>query len=146
MSYHVYVSKEGFKDNPIPMDQWLAAARQCNELVVQEQANRQRPNYRITLKANKRSRFERTPYGLIHVQAPSREQVIVMFKLANLLGANVYSEYLDRYMSVEDWEEKTREYRQDRDERRYAYRVRRRKHLVLFILFLLACVLAGYMA
>ena len=36
MSYHVYVSREGFKDNPISMDQWLAAARQCNELVVEE--------------------------------------------------------------------------------------------------------------
>ena len=95
MSYHVYVSKEGFKDNPIPMEEWLAAARRCNELVVEEQTNRQRPNFRITLRTNRHSRFERTPYGLIHVQAPSKEQVEVMFKLANLLDANVYSEDLD---------------------------------------------------
>ena len=145
MSYHVYVSKEGFKDNPIPMEDWLAAARRCNELVVEEQTNRQRPNFRITLRTNRHSRFERTPYGLIHVQAPSKEQVEVMFKLANLLDANVYSEDLDHYISVDDWEEKTREYRRDRDERISSFRVKRRTKLIFFILFLLACALAGYL-
>lgn len=145
MSYHIYVSREGFKDNPISMDAWLAAARQCDELVVEEQTNRQRPNYRIRLRTNKHSRFERTPYGLIHVQAPSKEQIVVMFKLASLLDANVYSEDLDRYISVEDWEEKTREYRRDRDDRMSAYRAKWRTKLVLFIVFLLACALTGYL-
>lgn len=145
MSYHVYVSKEGFKDNPIPMDEWLAAARQCNELVVEKKENRRQPYYRITLKPNKHSRFERTPYGLIHVQAPSKEQIVVMFKLANLLDAGVYGEDLYRYMSVEDWEEKTREYRHARNEKMSAYSARRRTKLVLFILFLLACALTGYL-
>ena len=144
-SYHVYVSREGFKDNPIPMEQWLAAARQCNELVVEDQANRQRPNYRITLKANGRSRFELTPYGLIQVQAPSREQIVVMFKLASLLDAGVYSEDLHRYISIEDWEERTREYRLDRDKRMSAYRAKRRTKIILFILFLFVCALAGYL-
>ena len=144
MSYHVYVSKEGFKDNPIAMDTWLAAARQCDDLVVEEQSNRLRSSYRIALKVNKQSYFERTPYGLIHVQAPSREQIVVMFKLANLLDAGVYSEDLERYMSVEDWEERTRGYRRDRDEKMSACRARRRTKLILFTLFLLTCVLIGY--
>lgn len=145
MSYHVYVSREGFKDNPIPLDAWLAAARQCDDLVVEELPNRQRKSYRITLKTNRRSRFDRTPYGLIHVQAPSRDQVLVMFKLADLLDAGVYSEHLDRYTSVEDWEERTREYRRDHDLKVSAYKARRRLRLILFILFLLACILAGYL-
>lgn len=127
------------------MDQWLAAARQCDELVVEDQTNRQRTNYRVTLKANRHSRFELTPYGLIHVQAPSREQIVVMFKLASLLDAGVYSEDLHRYISVEDWEERTREYRLDRDKSMSAYRARRRTKLILFILFLLVCALAGYL-
>lgn len=145
MSYHVYISKEGFKDNPISIDEWLVAARQCNELAVEEQENRRQRYYDVTLKGNKRSRFERTPYGLIHVQAPSEEQIVVMFKLANLLGAGVYSEELHRYMSVEDWEERTRGYRHSRNKQMSAYRAKRRTKFVLFILFLLASALTAYL-
>lgn len=144
MSFHVYISRDGFKDNPIPMDQWLTAVRQCGEVIVEDPTNQQRTNYRVTLKSNRHARFERTPYGLIHVQAPSREQIEVMFKLANLLDAGVYSEDLDRYVSVEDWEEKTRKFRHARDEHISAYRIKRRIKFGFIILFLFACALIGY--
>lgn len=144
MSQHIYIAKNGFKDNPISLDAWVEAARHCDELLIEEQKNRLWPGYRIVMKANTDAYLDRTPYGLIHAQDPSKEQVAVMFKLAGLLGAEVYSEDLERYLSVEDWEQKTQSYRSAMDERRATYRTKRRKRIILITLFVIACALIGY--
>ena len=145
MSYHVYVARDGFKDNPVSVEDWLAAARQCDELVVEERKNRSRPYHFVALRDNTRAHLALTPYGLIHAQAPTKEQIAVMFKLAGLLHAGVYSEDLERYASVDDWEQKTRNYRDARDRRRAAYKSKRRKRILLFLLFVGACALVGWL-
>jgi hypothetical protein len=141
----LYIAREGFKENPIPLEEWVTAARRCEELVVKESKNQLHPSYIILLKRNNRARFVRTPYGLIFAQDPSLEQVRIMFKLAHLLGAAVYSDQLERYESADVWDEKTRECRQDLALRRTAYKVRRRRRILYLIVFLIACALIGYL-
>ena len=93
MSYHVYIALEGFKETPIPIDAWLAAARQCDEVVVEEEQDRHGETYHsVILKGDKRARLDRTPYGVILAQDPSKELVVAMFKIAQTLNAGVYSE------------------------------------------------------
>jgi hypothetical protein len=145
MSVHVYIAREGFKENPIPLEDWLTAARQNEELVVEEAKNQLHPSYIVSLKRNKRARFVRTPYGLIDAQDPCLEQVRTMFQLANLLGAGVYSDQLERYQSADDWDEKTRESRQDLALRQTAYRLKRRMIIFYVIVLLIACALIGYL-
>ena len=46
-----------------------------------------------------------------------------MFKLADLLGARVYSEKSEPYESVEDWKKRTKNFRDDLASRRNKYRI-----------------------
>lgn len=146
MSYHVYIAQDGFKNNPITPPAWLAAARQCDEVAVEEKKNRYgRIHHAVNLKGNTRAWLSLTPYGLVHAQDPSRELVAVMFKLAALLGAGVYSERLKPYRSVEDWERRTANYRQQRDQRRAAYAGRRRLRAALWLAFIIALFVMGWL-
>lgn len=119
MSYQVYIAREGFRHSPIAPDEWLAAARQCDELAVDDQQNEHGLRIlTIHLQADKRAQLNLRSYGMVEAQDPSRDLILVMFKLATLLGAAVYSERLRKYRSIEDWERRTKNYRQTRDERR----------------------------
>jgi hypothetical protein len=146
MSYHVYIANTGFKKTPIPRDAWLAAVRECDNVVVEERKNRHGTiSYLVTLKGgDKRAWLDLDPYGLVVAQDPSRELVIAMFKLANSLGAEVYSERLKKYTSIDDWEQRTKKYRQSRDKGRAQYRAHRRLRIMLWILFLAACAALGW--
>jgi len=138
MSYHVYVAKEGFKDNPISENDFLSAARECSDLSVDLVKNRRRPFYLVTLKADKKARINRTPYGLLDAQHPSIELVTAMFRIAGLLQAGVYSEELDRYQSVDDWKIRTESYRAELDRKRAVNK--RRKWIRIFLLVLVAII------
>ena len=146
MSYHVYIAYSGFKQTPIPLDAWLTAACQCDDVVVEEQKNRYgKLSYSVTLKGgDKRAWLHLDPYGLVVAQDPPKELVIAMFKLASTLGAAVYRERMKKYHSIDDWERRTRKYRQSRDEGRARYRAQRRLRIVFWILFLSVCFALGW--
>jgi hypothetical protein len=136
VSYHVYIARSEFKETPIEEAEWLAAARSAAQLSVGERTNRAgRKIFSIHLKDNKRERLHRTQYGLIDAQDPSPELVAVMFDLARILEARVYSERLKPYSSVEDWRRRTGAYRERRDAARSeAARVRTIRRLKILVL------------
>lgn len=146
MSYHVYIANPGFKETPISLDAWLTAARQCDDVVVEERKNRYgKISYSVALKGgDKRAWLHLDPYGLVVAQDPSKELVIAMFKLAKTLGAEVYSERLKIYSSIDDWDRRTRKYRQSRDEGRVRYRAQRRLRIAFWIFFLVTCFALGW--
>lgn len=133
MSYHVYIAFGGFKETPISLEAWLAAARQCVDVAVIEERNRiGKTIYDVRLKGDESASLHLTPYGLVDAQDPSKELVAAMFKLASGLGADVYSERLKRYTSIEDWEKRTRDYRLKRDERRRLMKMQRFRRFAMF--------------
>lgn len=146
MSYHVYVARDGFKETPIPYEQWIAAATKCDELFVEDKKNRKGwISSTVNLKADKKQRLSLTPYGLVHAQNPNKDLVAVMFKLAGLLDARVYSEELELYESVDDWEKRTRNYREalSAGKKKYARDWNKRK---LFWLMVIAiAVIIGFL-
>ena len=147
MSYHVYIALEGFKETPIPIDAWLAAARQCDEVVVEEEQDRHGETYHsVILKGDKRARLDRTPYGVILAQDPSKELVVAMFKIAQTLNAGVYSERLKRYNSLDDWERRTAKYRGSLSERRANFKSTRRLRLVFWIAVVAVSAALGWLA
>jgi hypothetical protein len=81
---------------------------------------------------------------VVDAQDPSKELVLVMFKLAIILDAGVYSERLKRYASVEDWERRTKKYRQSLAERREAYRKKRRIRAALWALLIVVSAIIGW--
>lgn len=122
MSFHVYIARDKFKDSPISPEEWFAAATKCDELFFGNKKREGRVCTGAKLKADNRQRLDLTPYGLVHAQNPSKELIAVMFKLADLLGARVYSEKLKQYESVDDWEKRTKNFRYDLASRRNKYR------------------------
>ena len=137
MSSHVYIARERFKETPIALDAWLVAARQCEDVTVEERKNRRGVvSYHVRPKGDEQAWLGLTPYGLVHAQDPSRHVVATMFKLADALGAGVYSERLTKYESVDDWERRTEKYRLKRDKRRADYRQSRIVRIVLWVTFL----------
>jgi hypothetical protein len=137
----VYIAREGFKDNPIGVQEWEAAVRQCKELQLDERSRGPGGNRLARLRGGKGTHLSRTPYGLLHTQNPPIEMIRVMFSLANVLGAGVYSEDLERYASVEDWDQRTAEYRRNLSERRkIAKRKRRTRYIVLVLVVAISAV------
>jgi len=143
MSLHVYIAREGFKETPILLPEWLMAARQCEELQIEQRKVKARTVVVVTLKGDPRARLSRTPYGLIDAQNPSSGLVSVMFKLAQMLNAGVYSEDLERYDSVEDWDRRTAGYRYNLGLRRAIAKRRRRLSVVILVLFMLFGAVVG---
>lgn len=127
MSFHVYIARPGFKDSPLDREQWRAAARSRAELVAlgpPEAAC-------FALASDSAQRLALDPHGLVHAQNPSSELIEVMFGLAEVLEAGVYSEKLRRYDSAQDWAERTRSYRaQQQRQRAERQRGRRRTQLL----------------
>lgn len=143
MSYHIYVSKEGFKDTPITNEQWVAAAAKCEELYVEERKMRSRKHLFVSLKTDKQQHISLTPHGLVHAQDPSKDLVSVMFKLATLLDAKVYSEELAPYKSIEDWENKTEKFRTELRNRRRENKIASYKRKFLWFIWIIIAALVG---
>jgi hypothetical protein len=135
MSFHVYVAREGFKSTPISPAEWMAAAGQCAGLDLPEVPDRPGGG-RITtarLRCQRGECLSLDPHGLIHAQDPSEALVELMFELAERLQAGVYSEKLKRYQSVDDWRDKTRSYRIQRERQLNQLRAHRRRRLALYL-------------
>lgn len=152
MSYYVHITREGFKENPIPLDGWLAAARQCDELAVEEIRNRhgEIKGYLVHLKGNKRAKLLRHPSaGVITAQDPSKELIVVMFKLAGILNVGVYSDKLKKYESVDDWEKRTRKYRKNRDNHHAEYETKRKISnqygIAIWVIFIVLIILTTWL-
>ncbi|MDH5355077.1 MAG: hypothetical protein OEY09_11595 [Gammaproteobacteria bacterium] len=117
MSMHIYISREGFKETPIPYNEWIEAAQKCDLFdVIEKKDKKGEVKFTVNLKANKKQRLSLTPYGLLHAQNPEKELVEAMFQLAPYLNAKVYSERNKAYESVSDWEKRTKNYRNKRQE------------------------------
>ena len=104
MSYHVYVARSDPKVQPITEAEWAAAARNCAALVVS--VSGQGPDgdqHAAQLVGERKQWLTRTPQGLLHAQRPSMAMVAAMFTVANSLGAQVCSERMRPYASVDDW-------------------------------------------
>ena len=145
MSFHVYVAREGFKSNPIGEGDWVGAARQCSRLDLPDEFNRAGKRIAIAkLRSDRRQHLSLDPNGLIHAQDPSRELVEVMFELAARLNAGVYSEKLKRFQSVDDWQDRTRSYRMQRERQRAEARRHRRRRLAMYITVLASSAVLGW--
>lgn len=145
MSFHVYVARAGFKSNPIGAADWIDAARQCPELDVRDEFNRAGVRiYLVQLKSHRRQQLSLDPHGLIHTQDPNQELVEVMFKLAGLLDAGVYSEKLKRFQSVNDWRDRTNSYRVQRNLRLAVARKNRHRRLAISIAIIAASSILGW--
>ena len=70
-------------------------------------------------------------------------KLAVMFRLAQSLDAGVYSETLERYTSLEHWDQRTAEERLHRRQRRADYRRRRRLRVALAVLFIALSAVIG---
>jgi hypothetical protein len=115
MSLHVYVARSGWKDTPILEQEWIDAIARCPELEARPVENRKRSYPPLAvLRGQPRQRLELMD-GFIHAQRPEEPLVAVLFALAEILDARVYSERGKPYASVEDWERKTRSYRRRRE-------------------------------
>lgn len=145
MSYHVYIARAGFNEQPIPPDAWLAAVRADGRLAVVERPDSAAgPPPVVTLRATGEW-LALTPYGLVQAQDPSAALVAVMFDVAAALDGLVYSERLKPYRSVDDWTRRTAPYRAARDGRRQAARRRRWVSAVLTAVLLVASVGVGWL-
>lgn len=145
MSYHVYISKPGFKDDPIDKEDWINVAKHVSEItdnfVVEKRRNRNNEQgYDIHLSSSKRQWLHMTPYGLIHAQNPSRELIEIMFIIANKLDANVsvYSERNVAYSSPDEWEKRTKNYCKRTSERR---EIAKKKQNIKKVVVLLAVII-----
>jgi hypothetical protein len=121
MSSRVYIALDRLEETPISFDTWLAAARQCDDVIVLEENRHDKIYHFVALKGDKNAQLYLSPYGLVYAQNPSRKLIVVMFKLASILNAGVYSERLNRYNSVGDWERRTRKYRHAQNNHRAKY-------------------------
>jgi hypothetical protein len=156
--HHVYIARAGFEEAPFSMEEWLAAARRCDALEIKRTKTWKLEIHEVFLRGNRRAWLSLRPYGLILAQRPDKPLVEVMFRLAELLDAGVYSltwnearDSLiahDRFASVEDWDQRTAEARlrlqqrrADFKKRRAHYRKQRRIRFIQMMLFIAVSVL-----
>jgi hypothetical protein len=101
MSTYVYIALEGLRTSPISESAWLAAVQQCDELVVERTSApfTSSGQHVVRLKKNRRATLRLDRFGIAGARDPSEELVAAMFKVASLLGANVYSDRFNMYKS-----------------------------------------------
>lgn len=151
MSYHVYISHPGFKNEPISAESWdqalsdVVAGDGHLELVEPSNSNTDQPDKTLRFRKNRRRQLSRTVYGLGHAQDPDKPLIEVMFKVADRLGASVYSERNKSYGSPEDWESRTANFRSRQDERRKKARKKQVLHRVLWAAVVVIGGVVGYM-
>ena len=147
MGNYVYIAKAGLRTSPISEDAWLSAVRQCDELIVDSAGTSRNSTCVVRLKSDRRATLRLDRFGIAGAPAPSRELISVMFKVAEALNANVYSEHFNKYASTDDWSHRRRQHRRVFDKQR-AYQDARKQKLVQFGLWIVVCglaALAGYL-
>jgi hypothetical protein len=130
MSTYVYIALEGLRTSPISEEAWLSAVQQCDELVVDpaSAAFGPRSQHVARLKKDRRASVRLDRFGIAGARDPSNELIAVMFKVAALLGANVYSERFHVYESTADLVRRRTQHRRIFDKQR-AYREKQRVSL-----------------
>lgn len=104
MSTYVYIAFEGLRTSPISEEAWLSAVQRCDELIVDEaRASGGRGRHVIRLKKDRRATVRLDRFGIAFANDPSKELIAVMFKVADFLNADVYSERFNKYTSADDW-------------------------------------------
>jgi hypothetical protein len=148
MSFHVYISHPEFKENPIDSVEWIKAAQAvAKDYDVELREKREEGKIvscGVHLKGKKRQRITMTPHGLLHAQDPSEKLVEVMFEISRLLGAQVYSERLSAYKSVDDWRRRTKSFRERRSVAKEKHGFKKRKNLAIVSLIVVGIVLWVY--
>lgn len=129
MSTYVYIALEGLRSSPISEEAWLYAVRQCDELVVDRARSRgARRQHVVHLKRDKRATVRLDRFGIAGARDPSREMITVMFKVASVLDANVYSERFNKYASTDDWLRRSENHRRAFEKQR-AYKEKQQQLL-----------------
>lgn len=151
MSKTVYVAYPEFKQEPIAekalADAILSVACKNRSLIAVTRTEKHaKGNIAVArLDGSKRQKISLSPYGLVFVQDPDKGLVEILFEIASILDAKVYSERLKPYASPEDWEKRTAEYRRQRTDRLEKHVKRKRmKILGWVIVVLVPLLLATY--
>ena len=147
MSNYVYIALDGLRKSPISEQAWLSAVAQCDELVIDPSASSRRSAHVVRLKTDRRAILRLDRFGIAGAAAPSKELIAVMFKVASLLNADVYSEHFNRYASTDEWLRRRQLHRRAYDQQR-AYKETRNDRLRRLGLGLAVCTaaaLAGFL-
>lgn len=123
MNTYVYIALEGLRTSPISESAWLAAVQQCDELVVERAGTlfSSRGQHVVRLKKDRRATVRLDQFGIAGARDPSKELIAAMFKVASLLGANVYSDRFNMYKSTAELMLRTTQHRRIFEKQR-AYR------------------------
>ncbi len=145
MSLHVYIARAGFKETPIGPDEWFASASDCPELRVEKKRSRHGKTFcTVALKHRREAGLHLPPHGLIDAQEPSKELILIMFRLATVLDAGVYGDKLNRYTSPAHWETHTTADRKTRADRREQRKLARRWRACGYAAILIAGAMIGW--
>ena len=147
MSNYVYIALDGLRKSPISEEAWLSAVAQCDELVVDPRAMSRRSAHVVRLKSDRRATLHLDRFGIAGADAPSKELVSAMFKVASTLHANVYSEHFNRYASTDEWMLRRKRHRRAYEQQR-AYKETRKHYLSRLARWGAACAgaaLAGFL-
>ena len=147
MSKYVYIARDGLRKSPISEEAWLSAVGQCDELVVDPRTSSRRSAHVVRLKSDRRATLRLDRFGIAGADAPSKDLVAAMFKVASALNASVYSEHFNRYASPEEWMQRRRQHRRAFDQQR-AYKETRKERLIRIALWVAVCTaaaLAGFL-
>ena len=124
MSTYVYIAFEGLRTSPISEEAWLCAVQECSEFVVDEAWSwSAHGQHVVRLKKDRRATVRLDRFGIAAARDPSKELIAAMFKVASLLGANVYSDRFNKYYSTDDLIRRRTKHRRVLDKQR-AYRDR----------------------
>lgn len=148
MSYHVYLARQGFEASPIGEEEWIAAVGSCPMLKVVKSTNRKgRTHNSVRLATDPDRRIWLLPTGVVDAQAPNRQVIEALFAVAPMLNAGVYSEKGKKYVSPQDWEERTRSYHAQLAVAQARYRkLHKRERLRLFAKIAVAVALGAGLA
>jgi hypothetical protein len=148
MSHTVYTAYPGFKQEPIAqaavVDAILAVTYRNQNLIAVTSAEKHTKGIIAVarLDGSKQQKISLSVYGLVFVQNPDKELVEILFEIASILNAKVYSERLKPYAGPEDWEKRATEYRKRRNLRIEKQSKRKQIKMLGWMIFALACLLS----
>lgn len=119
MSTYVYIAFEGLRTAPISEEAWLCAVQGCEELVVDDTWSwSAHGQHVVRLKKDRRATVRLDRFGIAGARDPSKELIAAMFKVASILGANVYSDRFNKYYSTDELLHRRRKHRRVFDKQR----------------------------
>ncbi len=139
MSFHVYIARDGWAETPITQAEFVEAARSHPDLDVREHAR----YVAVSLRGHRSERLHATQ-GWVHAQAPSEALVRVMFDLAALLDARVWSERAKPYRDLDDWRGRTADFRARQAQAQAEAQRRRWRSRALFVILVALVVAAAF--